>query len=53
MRTDTNTRMEKAEARTATLSFAALVLLALLFVLGMYTNLYVEFPEAANGRKSR
>jgi polyferredoxin len=49
MTNDMKTRIEKAETRTAALSFVALVLLALLFVLGMYTNLYVEFPEGANG----
>jgi hypothetical protein len=43
--------MEKAEARVALLSYVALVVLGLLFVLGIYTNLYVEFSEGTSGWK--
>jgi hypothetical protein len=41
----------KIERRLATLSLSALAFLAILFVLGIYTSLYVEFPEGANGWK--
>jgi hypothetical protein len=48
---DSNTRIAKSEGRVATLTLVALVCLAVLFLLGMYTNLYLEFPEGANGWK--
>jgi hypothetical protein len=46
---DSNQSIVKSEGRVATLSFAAIVCLAVLFLLGMYTNLYLEIPEGANG----
>jgi hypothetical protein len=51
MRNDMEAASGKVEQRLATLSFISLAFLGLLFILGMYTNMYVEFPEGSNGWK--